>query len=310
MDIDLVYLWVNGNDPAWQARHNAYRGKDDDASKVNCKGRYADNDELKYSLRSMEMYAPWIHHIFIVTDRQTPAWLDTSNPRVTIIDHSDIMPEKCLPCFNSALIEHFLYRIPGLSEHFLYANDDVFVNRPVTPATFFAQDGLPIMRMNRCFPRRLEIWFRTQILREMPGNYTITMHNSAKLVQEKYGHYYDIKTHHNIDAYLRSNYEHVHETFRKDIEATLENHIRSANDIQRNLYAYAALAERQAHLLYVTQRTSFRFSIQKTKHYRRMERYAPTFFCMNDSEQANDEDRRRATAFLDRCFPNKSQYEK
>lgn len=310
MEIDLVYLWVNGDDPVWQQKHNAYTGNTDTTTSTNCKGRYANNDELKYSLRSMDTYAPWIRRIFIVTDNQVPAWLNTQNPKIRIVDHKDIMPETCLPCFNSTLIEHFLYKIPELSEHFLYANDDVFINKPVTPETFFGTDGLPIMRMNRVFPRRLEIWFRTKVLRNMPGNYTMITHNAAKLVQEKYGKYYDARTHHNIDAYLKSSYRHVYEMFQTDIEATLGNHLRSANDIHRHLYTYVALIEKQAHLQYVTQKTSFRFDIHKWKHYRRMERYSPLFFCMNDSERVNDNDRAKSEAFLAARFPNKSQYEK
>ena len=82
MDIDLVYLWVNGNDPQWQAKRNALIGKTEEKSSANCEGRYANNDELKYSLRSIELYAPWIRKIFIVTDNQIPEWLDTSNPKV------------------------------------------------------------------------------------------------------------------------------------------------------------------------------------------------------------------------------------
>ena len=68
MDIDLVYLWVDGNDPEWLAKHNACVGKMEAKSATDCKGRYADNDELKYSLRSVEAYAPWIRNVFIVTD--------------------------------------------------------------------------------------------------------------------------------------------------------------------------------------------------------------------------------------------------
>ena len=141
MEIDLVYLWVNGNDPQWRAKRSARIGVPERKSDVNCEGRYADNDELKYSLRSVEKYAPWIHRIFIVTDNQVPEWLDTSNPGIRIVDHTEIMPAESLPCFNSTLIEHFICRIPGLSEHFLYANDDTFINKPVTPDIFFAEDG-------------------------------------------------------------------------------------------------------------------------------------------------------------------------
>ncbi len=310
MDIDLVYLWVNGNDPQWQAKRNACIGNADEQSAVNCDGRYADNDELKYSLRSVEKYAPWIHQIFIVTDNQIPAWLDTANPKVKIVDHKDIMPSICLPCFNSALIEHFLYKIPGLSEHFLYANDDMFINRPVSADSFFASDGLPIIRLNRRLCRRWTLFFKEKILGKPLSNYVLTIKNSAELVKKKYGIYYGGKTHHNIDAYLKSDYQHAGEVFKKEIEATLSNHVRSANDIQRNIYSYVALAEKRGHLHYVTQKTSFRLHIQNEHHYSKLERYNPLLFCMNDSQYAHEKDRKRANAYLSQRFPNKSRFEK
>lgn len=310
MDIDLVYLWVNGNDPQWLAKRNACIGKTEEKSAVNCDGRYADNDELKYSLRSIEKYAPWIRRIFIVTDNQVPVWLDMSNARVRIVDHKEIMPDVCLPCFNSAVIEHFLYKIPGLAEHFIYANDDMFINKPVTPETFFGKDGLPIVRFNRRPFRKWTLLFKEKVQGKRLSNYVQTIRNSAELVEKKYGKYYGGKTHHNIDAYLRSDYEHAAKVFEDEIRTTLSNHVRSENDIQRNIYSYVALAEKRAHLHYVTQRTSFRLHIQNESHYGKLERYNPILFCMNDSQYAKDCDRKRAAAFLDKRFPEKSQYEK
>ena len=67
MKVDLVYLWVDGSDPVWQAKRQSVVGYEGNTS-ADCKGRYADNGELKYSLRSVELYAPWIRKIFIVTD--------------------------------------------------------------------------------------------------------------------------------------------------------------------------------------------------------------------------------------------------
>ncbi len=310
MDVDLVYLWVNGNDPEWQAKRNACIGTAETQRGVNCKGRYADNDELKYSLRSVAQYAPWIHKIYIVTDNQVPSWLDTSNPKVRIVDHKEIMPEICLPCFNSAVIEHFLYNIPGLSEHFLYANDDMFVNRPVKPDDFFAQDGLPIVRFNRRPLRKFTLWFKEKVQGRALSNYVQTIRRSAEMVEKKYGIYYGGKTHHNIDAYLKSDYQHAAQVFDSEIKATFANHVRSASDVQRNIYSYVALAEKRAHLHYVTQRTSFRFHIHRENHYKKLERYNPMLFCMNDSEFATDEDRKRMADFLSFRFPDKSQFEK
>ena len=309
VDIDFVYLWVDGNDPKWIAKRNACIGEPSKDEK-NCKGRYESNDELKYSLRSLEKYAPWIRKIFIVTDNQVPEWLDTTHPKIQIVDHTEILPAECLPCFNSVIIEHHLHKIPGLSEHFLYGNDDMYFNKPVAPDTFFAKDLLPIIRFNRRPLRRWYLLFKTKVEGKQLSNYLQTIHNAALLVEKKYGTYYSGKTHHNIDAYLKSNYEHTRQVFDKEISATLTNHVRSMNDIQRNIYSYVPLAEKRAHMQYVTQRTSFRFHIDNRKLYRKFEKYNPMLFCMNDSQFANDDDRKCAIAFLGKLFPEKSQFEK
>ncbi len=86
-------MWVDGGDPAWQAKKRAVTGEMAEGSETDGKARYVDNDELRYSLRSVEKYAPWIRRIFIVTDGQTPAWLDTSNPRVCVVDHREILKD-------------------------------------------------------------------------------------------------------------------------------------------------------------------------------------------------------------------------
>lgn len=310
MNVDLVYLWVNGNDPEWQAKRNACIGKPVKNSGVNCEGRYADNDELKYSLRSIEKYAPWIHKIFIVTDNQTPSWLDTSNPKIQIVDHTEIMPPESLPCFNSTLLEHFLYKIPGLSEHFLYSNDDTYINKPVDPSFFFKEDGLPIIRLNRRPFRKALLNFRMKVLGKSISNYNQIIQNAAKLIEKKYGIYYGGKSHHNIDAYSKSGYQKIEENFYNKIKVTYPNHVRCQNDIHRSLVTYGLLAEKRAHLEYVTQKTSFRFHIHKEKHYAKIARYNPTLFCMNDSEYATDNDRMKAKIYLEKRFPEKSQFEK
>lgn len=306
----MVYLWVDGSDPEWQARRSAFTGQKLDNTEANCKGRYADNDELKYNLRAVEKYAPWIRHVFIVTDGQTPVWLDTSCPDVTVVNQNDIIPEVSRPCYNSSLIEHFLYRIPGLSEHFLYANDDMFLNKPVTPDTFFTSDGLPIVRLIHARLRDWYLAFRKHVLGVPYKYYIRTLYNSAGLVRKRYGVYYSGKPHHNIDAYVRSDNRLVAEEFNREISAVLNNHQRKDNDLQRVIYSYAALARKRGRLQYVTQRTSFRFHIQKKSHYAKLRRYDPLFFCMNDSEYAADSDRKRVTEFLAGRFPDKSRFEK
>ncbi len=83
--IDLVYLWVDGNDPKWQAKRNSFLEEKWKNSSSNFNGRYVNNDELKFSLRSVERYAPWFRKIFIVTDDQTPEWLDIENLKLKLL---------------------------------------------------------------------------------------------------------------------------------------------------------------------------------------------------------------------------------
>ncbi len=98
--------------------------------------RFINCNELKYSLRSVEKFAPWIRNIIIVTDNQIPDWLDVSNPKIRIVNHSDILPEMALPTFNASAIETSLHKIPDLSEHFLFANDDMFFGNHVDKKFF------------------------------------------------------------------------------------------------------------------------------------------------------------------------------
>lgn len=145
--IDVVYTWVDGSDPDWQATHRQFRGGATDTSRevkaADTPGRFASCEEIRYSLRSLAEYAGWVRHVWIVTAGQRPSWLVDSD-WITIIDHKTIFPdESVLPTFNSIAIEACLHRIPGLSDNFLYLNDDVFLGAPVTPEHFFASDGRP-----------------------------------------------------------------------------------------------------------------------------------------------------------------------
>lgn len=310
-EIDLVYLWVDGSDPVWQAKRNAFIGKTQESSPENCKGRTADNDELKFSLRSVEMYAPWIRKIFIVTDEQVPEWLDTSNPQISVIDLKEIMPSQCLPCFNSSLIEKFLHKIPGLAEQFLYANDDMFINKEVTPADFFTPAGFPIVRLTRKPFRRLRWFWREQICKKPLKNYSATIAHASQIVNDKYGNYYTGMPHHNIDAYLKSDCQRIaEEVLRDEFLSNYKNRMRSRDDIQRVIFSYAALAEKHGLLRYVTGNESMHVMIHKKRHYERLDQYNPLFFCMNDSEYATDNDRMMSKAYLEKRFPKKSSFEK
>lgn len=154
--IDIVYTWVDGNDPKWLTNKKKYvsqrkkKAKLDQSSHEKC--RYQNIDELKYSLRSVFKFATFVRKIFIVTAGQTPSWFEQELNRnkqaskIKIISHETIFPkplEKYLPTFNSIAIEMNLHRIPDLAEHFIYMNDDVFFGRKVYPEHFITLSGKP-----------------------------------------------------------------------------------------------------------------------------------------------------------------------
>lgn len=143
--IDVVYTWVNGSDPKFieslQSLPNEIKRGEFTFSKDMRLSRYAENGYLKYSLRSLLLYADWVRHIFIVTNGQVPYWLNLDNPKVSIVTHSEIFLNKSnLPTFNSIAIEMNLHRIPGLSRRFIYLNDDVFFGKEITLDEFYTTD--------------------------------------------------------------------------------------------------------------------------------------------------------------------------
>ena len=144
--IDIVYLWVDGNDSRWRAKRRAalqLLPSDDSAAMArysNVEGRFRDNHELRYSLRALETFFPQHGHVYIVTDAQTPDWLRPSE-RLTVVDHRELIPEASLPTFDSGHIESWIHHIPGLSERFFYFNDDVFFGAPVRVEDWFHAEG-------------------------------------------------------------------------------------------------------------------------------------------------------------------------
>lgn len=163
LPIDIVYTWVD-NDP----KIEQFLGKEEYIS-----ARYTNNDEILYSLRSVEKYMPWINHIYLVVhDGQKPKWLKENNSKLTIIPHSKIIPSQYLPTFNSICIESFLHKIPNLSEHYIYLNDDIIILNPISRYEFF------------------DIWGRTiesncSIIKTDP-KFTIENYNYNELEKKEY----------------------------------------------------------------------------------------------------------------------------
>ncbi|MCB0416534.1 MAG: Stealth CR1 domain-containing protein [Bdellovibrionaceae bacterium] len=144
--MDIVLLWVDGEDPEWLQRYRQFTGRDGNSAEFVA--RYRESDELRYALRSLQKYAPWLGRIFLVHDDvQRPPWLVKEHEKLKLIPHSSFIPAEFLPTFSSYAIESFVHRIPGLSEEFICTNDDTFLIRPCLPTTFF-RNGKPVVYLS------------------------------------------------------------------------------------------------------------------------------------------------------------------
>ena len=138
--IDFVVTWLDSNDPEWKKEYIKYKyaGVKGDDSEV----RFRDWDLFRYWFRAVECYAPWVNKVFLVTNGTFPDWINNKCEKLVLVKHSDYIPQEFLPTFNSCTIELHMNKIPGLSEHFVYFNDDVFLTAPVKQEDYF-REGLP-----------------------------------------------------------------------------------------------------------------------------------------------------------------------
>ncbi|HEY1794423.1 MAG TPA: hypothetical protein VGG34_16025 [Opitutaceae bacterium] len=138
--IDAAYTWVDGTDPSFLEEARRHSQAPQDLNPERFRDPY---DLLRYSLRSLEANAPWLGRVFLLTRRaQAPAWLKRDHPRLRLVHHDEVAPERgMLPTFNSNVIESLLHRLPGVSEHFVYMNDDYFLCSRVPREAFYAPDG-------------------------------------------------------------------------------------------------------------------------------------------------------------------------
>ena len=309
--IDMVYLWCDGNDPAFQARKKQYGLQAVTTQRTAGKQRFFDNDELRYSLRSLEKYAPWINHVYIVTDRQVPKWLNTDYEKVTVVDHSEIMPKEIIPVFNSVIIEYFLPFIPNLSEKFLYGNDDMFFGNIVTPEYFFCGDK-PIVRVRK-----------SRSLAHKNDVISKSSRVAMRLLESIHQRLIWYRLHHNIDAYSKTAYRDTLKKYQDAFVSTSGNRFRTEYDVQRSIFGLDAVYSGKAELEIVKKPSLWErcvlshfqkivwddlFGNGTEETYQHILKYKPKLFCINDS--GKQEERENSRRFLHLLFPEPSKFEK
>ena len=150
--IDAVITWVDGNSKRHRKQRLHYMSKEHSELHENAINphRWECDDEIIYCLHSISNFAPWIRTIWIVVDDEVPdlsSLPDALRNKILISYHREIFADfqDAIPTFNSLAIESLLWRIEGLSEQFLYFNDDVFLTAPLKPTDVFV-DNAPVLR--------------------------------------------------------------------------------------------------------------------------------------------------------------------
>ncbi len=309
-DVDIVFSWVDAGSLEWQkarakrmASYVVGEGDDNEA-------RFRQLDELKYALRSVHLFAPWIRKIFIVTDSARPAWLD-EHPQVILVRSEEFFSDpSVLPTHNSMAVESQLHHIPGLSEHFLYSNDDMFFGRPVRPELFFTSGGLTKFLEG---PNRIGLGDNNA---ERSGFENAARVN-RQLLQQKFGKLTTRHLEHAAAPLRKSVMRELELEFAEEFRSTMASTFRASTNISvtNSLYHYYALLTGRAlrnetavaEYIDTTTGAGLR-SLDKLLRQRSFD-----CFCLNDGsfpEVPADERAAAVRLFLDRYFAVPAPWEK
>ena len=260
--IDFIITWVDGNDPEWQAEKAKYKKSTGDA-RAN---RYREWDTLRYWFRGVEKFAPWVNNIYFVTCGHRPSWLNTDHPKLKIVNHRDYIPEEWLPTFSSRPIDMNFHRIPELSEHFVYFNDDMFLISKTERTDFFIK-GLPCDAaiQNVVVPKGKDdngdkligdslytpVFYNTAVLNRNFDKKKVIKANRAKWFSSRYGkqmfknlllnywnYFTGFQTVHLPYSYLKETYREVWEKEPEILSQACEHKFRTATDVNHYIFSY------------------------------------------------------------------------
>lgn len=263
MDVDIVVMWVDGNDPEWIKEKAKYSPTMENDS--NCVKRFRDWGLMKYWFRGIEKYMPWVRKIFLVTWGHTPSFLNINHTKLRVVTHDEFIPKECLPTFNSCSIEVNLHRIPDLSENFILFNDDMFVIKQLDKSYFFS-NGKPCTYYSE-FPIALsgdfEVWQwhvvnNLRIINKYVRKKNQLLENLFTYLNPKFGikdnlrsllllvayssFFTGFKNIHSVNAYCKDTYRELWEKEYEVLYNTSNNRFRDRDDVNQWLFLWWQIA--------------------------------------------------------------------
>lgn len=332
MKIDFVIPWVDGSDPVWQKEKNKHMGIEETEAGSE---RYRDMGILKYWFRAVEVYAPWVNQIHFITWGHLPEWLNTENPRLHIVNHKDYIPEEYLPTFSSHPIELNLHRIPGLSEHFVYFNDDMFLNAPVSPDFFFRR-GVPcdFANIDNIFCEEIDDAYSHILFNEshMISKHYSYLHSFCKhpfkflntaytwkanlknlLKLENRGYFPGFIEHHLAAPYLKQTFVDLWDKDCRTLKKVCKAKFRTPFDVSQSVFRYAQLASGQFYPVSPASRGKSMHITDQIDHVKAaLNDPKVKMVCINDTAYNYDFEKTVAqiVAAYEKKLPNKSSFEK
>ena len=328
-NIDIVIPWVDGSDPEWQSEFKKYSaqstGRDD-----NSEIRYRDWDNLQYLFRGIEKFTPWVNKIHLVTSGQKPKWLNMNAPKLNFVRHEDFIPKEWLPTFSVRPIELNLHRIEGLSEQFVYFNDDYFLLRPVKPERFF-RNGLPcdmaildtlpmggprghmlMNDMNAVIHHfRKNAVLKNNLLKWFNPKYGSQLFRSMSLMP--FSEFPGFRNHHMPQAFLKSTFREVWEAEEPLLREVSSHRFRDITDVNQYMFRFWQFMSGKFHPINLA-KGSCRFTISDRdvdKLAEAIKTQKREILVMADSENFSDFNAlvRKINAAFDAILPEKSSFE-
>lgn len=326
--IDIVVPWVDGSDPAWLAERSHYRPNQNSDGNDS---RYREWGLFQYWFRGIETYAPWVRTVHLITWGHLPPWLNVNHPKLHVVNHKDYIPEEYLPTYSSHVIELNMHRIPGLAEHFIYFNDDVYLTGPTKPEDFFV-GGLPndaaVVGVTRIVDN---FSFMPYIYLNMLGELNMTFSKMQSIKQNpwkwfnlKYGkglltNLYllpggaitGFKNFHTCMPYCKKTLEEVWEAYPAALDRTCRNRFRSREDVNQYLFRWWRLlkGEFNPHKPNSSYLTLGQDSVETVDRY--LSNRKLKVVCVNDDPMGCDfeTERQKAVAVFEKHYPTVSGFE-
>lgn len=326
--VDIVCPWVDGNDPQWKKDFLKYAPAGEGDKRLE---RYRDWDLMRFWFRGIEKFAPWVNRIHFITCGHYPEWLNINSPKLHLVRHEDYIPKEYLPVFNSHPIELCMHKIEGLSERFIYFNDDIFPIKPMKKEDFF-KNGLPcdmsvetilrplgselltnyifncIALINQHFDKREVIrkhykkWFSPKYGRKLSNN----------IIMSAIDGFSDFLNTHNVQPFLKSTFEDVWEKCDNHIIQTSLTRFREQNNVSQYLMRYWQLVQGNFCPAKTTGRCKF-ISIRE-KNLPQIEKAVTqqkkSLLCLNDTDISDYETVRYSLhKYFEQILPEKSFFE-